>query len=154
MTGAGLGRNPGRPPVERYAKTGPSRRRHFRRTHQHFARLAGLTKRHFNSQFGERSAGDAALKVLNPLPLSGRRVFRLSSNPLSILPRRESGVYLDPYSPSFPSQRESRALSPSNPLRVCRNVPVGTSTRPTRRVSFGITVLANNQGSGFPLRRD
>ena len=141
MTGAGLGRNPGRPPVERYAKTGPSRRRHFRRTHQHFARLAGLTKRHFNSQFGERSAGDAAPTVLNPLPLSGRRVFRLSSNPLSILPRRESGGHLDPYSPSFPWQHlnlalhfvcefsESRALSPSNPLRVCRNVPVGTSTR-------------------------
>ena len=65
-----------------------------------------------------------------PLPTPLPRVSRLSSNPPSLLPYRESGSHLNPYLPSFSSQRESRALFQPNPVRVCRNVPVGTSTCP------------------------
>ena len=62
-------------------------------------------------------------------PRGGHRVFRFSSNPPSLLPQRESGAHLDPYSQSRRNGNPN-PFSPSNPVGVCRNVPVGTSTCP------------------------
>ena len=59
-----------------------------------------------------------------------------------------------PNNPSFSPQRESRALSP-----IKRAVGLQKWSRwdvdlSTRRVLDGITALAHDQGSGFPLRRE
>ena len=72
----------------------------------------------------------------------------------SLLPQRESGGHLDPYSACFSPQRESRALSPIQPdagLQEWFRLDIGLSTR---RVLVDKTVLAHEGGSGFLLRRE
>ena len=75
-----------------------------------------------------------------------RRIFRLSWNPPSLVPQRESGSLLPVIimkigvfilrTWSWKTIRISHrsgnpeSFSPSNLVRVCRNVPVGTSTCP------------------------
>ena len=60
------------------------------------------------------SVADSPVARVRP---GAARVFRLSSNPPSLLPRLESGDHLDPYSPSFSPQRESGVyFDPYSPL--------------------------------------
>ena len=113
----------------------PRRRFPLQSTHPSVFAGAGvrvLSMGNHTHPYAERSAHALSLS-------SGRksRVFRLSLNPPSPLP-----------------QRESRALFPIQPgscLQECSSWDVNLSTR---RVLVGITVLVHNQGSGFPLRRE
>ena len=113
----------------------PRRRFPLQSTHTSVFAGAGvrvLSMGNHTHPYAERSA--------HALPLSsGRksRVFRLSSNP-----------------PSLSPQRESRALFPfqlGSYLQKSSSWDVNLSTR---RVIVGITVLVHNRGSGFPLRRE
>ena len=99
-----------------------------------------------------------------------RRIFRLSWNPPSLVPQRESGsllpviimkigcfhssyVVLEDH-PQLSPQWESRVPFPIQPgscPQECSSWDVNLSTR---RVLVGITVLVHNQGSGFPLRQE
>ena len=55
---------------------------------------------------------------------------------------------------SFSPQRESRTLPPIQPDAGLQEWSGWDDGLSTRRVLLGITVLAFDQGSGFPLRRE